>query len=149
MTREETDMQLVPYLAFDGDCREAFDFYRDAFDGEIVFTMTVGESPMAAQMPPESHARLMHIELRASGASLMGADMQPGCGDGGGHHGGCVSIGLDTIEEAERVWARLSQGATIGMPLEPTFWATRFGMLTDRFGKAWMINGPQLEGAQA
>ena len=142
-------MQLVPYLAFDGNGREAFEFYRHAFDGEIAFAMTVGESPMAAQMPPEAHARLMHIELKAGGASLMGADTQPGCGDGSARADDCVSIMLDSVEEAERVWAKLSQGATIGMPLEPTFWATRFGMLTDRFGKAWMINGPQLGESRA
>ena len=142
-------MQLVPYIAFDGNCREAFEFYRDALDGEIVFSMTVGESPMGAQMPPESHGNLMHVELRARGAALMGADMQPGCGDGQAGTAGCVSIMLDSIEEAERVWAKLSQGATVGMPLEPTFWATRFGMLTDRFGKAWMINGPAAQGDAA
>ncbi|HEY4583287.1 MAG TPA: VOC family protein [Lysobacter sp.] len=142
-------MQLVPDLAFDGDCREAFEFYRDALDGEIVFSMTVGESPMAAQMPPESHGHLMHVELRAGAAALMGADMQPGCGDGQAGTAGCVSIMLDSVEEAERVWARLSQGATVGMPLEPTFWATRFGMLTDRFGKAWMVNGPAVQGGAA
>lgn len=140
-------MQLIAYLAFDGTCREAFDFYRDAFGGEIVMRMTVGESPMAAQMPPESHDRIMHAHLQVGGAALMGADTQPGCGDAGA--GGCVNVALDSVEEAERVWSRLAEGATVRMPLEPTFWATRFGMLTDRFGKAWMVNGPAAQGANA
>lgn len=138
-------MQLIAYLPFDGNCSEAFDFYRDAFGGKIVFRTTVGESPMAAQMPPESHARIMHVHLQAGGAALMGADMQPDCGGESASTstgGTCVNVMLDTVEEAEHVWAKLSDGANVRMPLEPTFWATRFGMLTDRFGKAWMINGP-------
>lgn len=142
-------MQLIAYLAFDGDCREAFDFYRDAFGGEIVYSSTVGESPMAAQMPPESHGRMMHVHLQAGAAALMGADTQPGCGDGSTASGTCVNVMLDSIDEAERVWAKLSQGAHVTMPLEPTFWASRFGMLTDRFGKAWMVNGPMAHGADA
>lgn len=143
-------MQLIAYLPFDGTCREAFDFYRDAFGGEIVFRMTVGESPMAAQMPPESHHRIMHAHLQIGDAALMGADMQPGCGAApSGDAGTCVNVMLDSVEEAERVWARLSEGADIRMPLAPSFWATRFGMLTDRFGKAWMVNGPAAQGDAA
>jgi len=142
-------MQLIAYLPFDGSCAEAFEFYRDAFDGEIVFRMTVGESPMAAQMPPDTHDRIMHIHLQAGDAALMGADMQGGCGHAGTSAGTCVNVMLDSIDEAERVWAKLARGAEIRMPLEPTFWATRFGMLTDRFGKAWMVNGPATHGDPA
>jgi PhnB protein len=143
-------MRLIAYLAFDGTCREAFEFYRDAFGGEIVYSATVGESPMAAQMPPDAHGRMMHIHLQTGSAALMGADTQPGCGDGSTATGGtCVNVMLDSVAEAERVWATLSQGAEIRMPLEPTFWATRFGMLVDRFGKPWMINGPTAHGASA
>jgi PhnB protein len=143
-------MQLIAYLAFDGTCREAFDFYRDAFGGEIVYRTTVGESPMAAQMPPESHDRIMHVHLQVGAAALMGADTQPGCGDGATGAGGtCVNVMLDSVEEAERVWGKLAPGAEIRMPLEATFWATRFGMLTDRFGKAWMVNGPMAHGENA
>jgi PhnB protein len=143
-------MQLIAYLAFDGNCREAFDFYRDAFGGEIVYSATVGESPMAAQLPPESQHRMMHMHLQIGATALMGADAQPGCGDGATGRGGtCVNVMLDSIDEAERVWSRLSQGANVRMPLEPTFWATRFGMLTDRFGKDWMVNGPANHGDNA
>ena len=142
-------MQLIAYLAFDGTCREAFEFYRDALGGEIVYAATVGESPMAAQMPPESHGRMMHMHLQVGSAALMGADMQAGCSTNAG--GGDVTLNamLDSIEEAERVWAKLSDGAEIRMPLEPTFWATRFGVLVDRYGKSWMINGPANHGASA
>ncbi|GAB6196874.1 VOC family protein [Lysobacter xanthus] len=144
-------MQLIAYLPFDGTCAEAFEFYREAFGGEIVFRMTVGDSPMAADMPAASHDRIMHIHLQSGGAALMGADMQAGCSDGTPAGGATTSVNvmLDSIEEAERVWATLSRGAEIRMPLEPTFWATRFGMLVDRYGKAWMVNGPALHGANA
>ena len=142
-------MQLIAYLAFDGNCREAFDFYRDAFGGEIVQRMTVGESPMAAQMPPAAHDRIMHAHLQVGRSSLMGADTQPGCGGGTAGGGGCLNVALDSVEDAERVWAKLSEGAEIRMPLAPSFWATRFGMLVDRFGTAWMVNGPALQGEPA
>jgi PhnB protein len=144
-------MQLIAYLPFDGTCSEAFDFYRDAFGGEIVFRMTVGDSPMAAQMPPESHHRIMHAHLQVGAAALMGADMQPGCVSDAtpGNVGTCVNVMLDSIEEAERVWAKLAEGADIRMPLEASFWATRFGMLVDRYGKAWMVNGPAAHGENA
>ena len=140
-------MQFIAYLAFDGRCSEAFDFYRDVFGGDIVFRMTVGESPMASELPPDTHDRLMHVHLQVGGAALMGADTQPGCGDSG--DGGCVNVSVDSIDEAERVWAKLAQGAQVRMPLAPTFWATRFGMLTDRYGKAWMVNGPAAPGMHA
>ncbi|WP_133477623.1 VOC family protein [Cognatilysobacter segetis] len=142
-------MQLIAYLAFDGDCRAAFEFYRDAFGGELVTLMTVGESPMAAELPPASHDRIMHAHLRIGDAALMGADTQPGCGDGSPGAGGCLNVMLDTVEAAERVWAKLSEGADIRMPLAPSSWATRFGMLNDRFGKAWMVNGPAAQGDAA
>lgn len=139
-------MQLIAYLAFDGRCREAFDFYRDAFDGTIVSRMTVGESPMAAQLPQHTHGRIMHVHLQCDGAALMGADLQPGCGDGAS---GTVNVALDSVERAERVWARLAEGADVRMPLAPTFWATRFGMLVDRYGQSWMVNGPAAQGDAA
>lgn len=145
-------MQLIAYLAFDGTCSDAFDFYRDALGGEIVVRMTVGDSPMAAQMPPEAHRRIMHVHLQVGAAALMGADMQ--CDDNrqagvASAPATTVNVMLDSIDEAERVWSKLAEGADIRMPLAPTFWATRFGMLVDRFGKSWMVNGPQLHEAHA
>lgn len=145
-------MQLIAYLGFDGQAREAFEFYRSALGGEIVFASTFGESPMAAQMPPETHNRLMHIHLQIGNAALMGADGGEGCGDRGTGGGTTtVNIMVDTADEAERIWAKLSQGAEIRMPMEKTFWAERFGMLVDRFGKPWMINcmAPQEGGHRA
>ncbi|GAB1596595.1 VOC family protein [Lysobacter claricitrinus] len=132
-------MQLIAYLAFDGNCREAFEFYRAALGGDFVFAMSYGESPMAADMPPETHGRLMHIHLQVGGAALMGADGQPGCGETA-HGGTNINVMADSVADAERIWAKLAEGANVTMPLAPTFWAERFGMLTDRYGKPWMVN---------
>ncbi|GAB2523767.1 VOC family protein [Lysobacter humi (ex Lee et al. 2017)] len=129
-------MQLIAYLAFDGTCREAFDFYRGVFDGEIVARFTYGESPMAAEIPADGHDRIMHTHLQARGAELMGADGPPGSGPGRT----CVNVMADSVEDAERIWSRLADGANVSMPLAETFWAERFGMLVDRFGTPWMVN---------
>lgn len=129
-------MQFIPYLDFDGDCREAFDFYARVFDGRITLRTTYGESPMAKDMPPETHARVMHSQLESQGAVLMGADGPPR----NASNRGCMNIAVDTPAEAERIYAALGEGGSVQMPLQETFWAQRFGMLTDRYGKGWMIN---------
>ena len=134
-------MQLIPYLSFDGQAREAFDFYREVLGGEITFRMTYGESPMAAEMPSGSHDRVMHSALETAGAVLMGADAPAHCERS--HAGSCVSIHLEEPAEAERIFAALSAGGSIEMPIQETFWSKRFGMLTDRYGKPWMVNCKQ------
>jgi PhnB protein len=129
-------MRFIPYLDFDGDCREAFDFYAQVFRGQVTMRMTYGESPVAADMPPATHGRVMHSQLEAAGTILMGADGPPHARS----HKGCVNAQVDDIAEAERNFAALAQGGTVQMAVAETFWAHRFGMLVDRFGKAWMVN---------
>lgn len=131
-------MRFIAYLNFDGNCRAAFDLYRDVFRGEIAMRMTYGDSPMCDEIPVDSRNRIMHCQLEAAGAVLMGADGPPP------HHaagqGTCVNVDVDSIEEAERIYAALSAGGEVQMPLQETFWAHRWGAFTDRFGKPWMIN---------
>ncbi|WP_109126658.1 VOC family protein [Dyella sp. C11] len=129
-------MQFIPYLDFDGSAREAFDFYAKAFNGKVTARMSYGESPMAAQMPPETHGRVMHSQLEVPSGILMGADGPPGST----RSTGCVNVSVDSPDEAERVFAALSEGGEVTMAIGETFWAHRFGMLTDRFGKGWMVN---------
>jgi PhnB protein len=129
-------MQFVPYLAFDGQCREAFDFYARAFHGRITMRMTYGESPMAGDMPASTHERIMHSQIESAGGILMGADGPP-------HETtlkGCVNVSVDTPAEAERVFHALAEGGQVQMPMAETFWAHRFGMLADRYGNVWMVN---------
>ncbi len=131
-------MRFIAYLNFDGQCRAAFDLYREVFRGEIVMRMTYGDSPMRDEMPADSRDRIMHCQLEAAGAVLMGADGPPPHTASG--EGTCVNVDVNSIEEAERIYAALSAGGEVQMPLQETFWAHRWGAFTDRFGRPWMIN---------
>lgn len=130
-------MQAIPYLNFNGQCAAAFAFYCEALGGEIVFSSRYGDSPMCDQMPPETHDHIMHCHFVADGAEIMGADGPP---PHGLHGNTCINLMVDTIEQAERIYAALSAGGTVFMPLQETFWAHRWGSFNDRFGKPWMIN---------
>ncbi|MFO0887787.1 MAG: VOC family protein [Isosphaeraceae bacterium] len=132
-------IQWNPYLAFDGQCETAFRFYERCLGGKIVAMAPYGEMPSAEPAAPEHAGRIMHARLVAGDQVLMGGDAYPGYP----HEGvkGCsVAIQVDTPEEAERLFRELGEGGTVGMPLQETFWAVRFGMLTDQFGVPWMIN---------
>lgn len=136
-------MQLTPYLIFDGDCRQAFDFYQKAIGGEIVMMIDHRIPEMAGHVPPGWDDKIMHARLVAGNATLMGSDNMPGAT--GTKYGFSVSLQVDTPAEAERYFSALSDGGNITMPIGQTFWALRFGMLVDRFGVSWMVNceGPR------
>ena len=140
-------MKLTPYLMFfNGRCREAFEFYADALGGEIVALTTYGDMPAAPDqptLPEDAKTQIANVQLLAGGASLMGGDSIMGCTGServDGRNDTTVNIEVDSIEEAERVFAALSAGGQVQMPLMETEWARRFGMLEDRFGKPWMVN---------
>ncbi|MGA9423146.1 MAG: VOC family protein [Rhodanobacteraceae bacterium] len=133
-------MQIVPYLNFDGKAKEAFAFYAKVLNGTITAQMAYRDGPreMCGQMPPETLDRLMHTQLESDGATLMGADGPP-------PHpsqavGTTLNVMVDTPAEAERVFAALAEGGDIKMAIQETFWAQRWGMLIDRYGKPWMVN---------
>ena len=129
-------MQFIPYLNFAGNAREAMDFYAEVFGGKITQRFTYGESPMAEQCGPTSAEQIMHSQVEVGNAMLMGADGPPP------HEAGstCVNIAIDTPEEAERIFAALSEGGSVQCPIAETFWAHRFGLLTDKYGKGWLVN---------
>jgi PhnB protein len=133
-------MILNPYLGFNGNCREAFEFYEKTLGGKLLMMLTNGDAPMAADIPSEDHGRVMHARLEINGQLLMGGDGPKDCSANKGFR---VSINTETPEQAEQLFAALSDGGTIQMPIEKTFWAVRFGMLTDKFGIPWMINCEQ------
>jgi len=128
-----------PYLNFNGDCAEAFKFYEQVFGGQIVFSMTWGEMPGAAEnFPPETHSRIMHVNFKVGDQTIMGADSppdkyQPPTGMN-------VSIHVKDKAEGERIFKALSEGGKMNMPFEQTFWSAGFGMCVDRFGIPWMVN---------
>lgn len=134
-------MQLSPYLSFNGNCEEAFKLYERVLGGKIVFMWPYEGSPAASQAPPEWQDKIMHATLQLEGQSIMAFDATPG------HFkpaaGIVLSIGLSDPKEAERIFNALAEGGKVSMPLEKTFWAERFGVLTDRFGIPWMINCEQ------
>jgi PhnB protein len=131
-------MQASPHLHFKGNCREAFNFYAETFGGRIAFAMTYGESPAAAQTPPEVRDQIIHARLEFGNHAVMGCDapgeryQKP--------QGFNVLATVPELPEAERVFAALARDGTVAMPFGPTFWAHGFGMCTDRFGVPWMVN---------
>lgn len=131
-------MQLNPYLMFNGTCEAAFKFYAEALGGKIVAMLPHEGSPMEQQVPPEWRKKIMHARLIFGDEVLMGSDCPPDRYEP--MKGFSVTLGVDDPAEAERIFDALSPGATIGMPIQETFWARRFGMLVDRFGTPWMIN---------
>lgn len=136
-------MQLSTYLMFDGNCREAFEFYQRCFDAKLEAMAAYGEMPASEDMeiPEEARNQIMHARLRIGDQLLMASDNSP-CSPAPyeGIKGASIAIGVDSVQEAERLFNALADNGTVQMPLEETFWAHRFGMLVDRFGVAWMIN---------
>jgi PhnB protein len=131
-------MQLSTHLNFNGNCDEAMNFYAKTFGGTVNFKMTWGESPMCDQAGPEFNDKIMHQSIKVGNTILMGADTPPERFQKA--QGIVVSIATDTPEEADRVFNALTNGGSIEMPIQETFWAQRFGMATDRFGIPWMVN---------
>jgi PhnB protein len=137
----ECSMKINAYLNFDGQCAEAFRFYERVLGGAITMMQTHGESPMRDQTPPEWHDRVMHVRLEVDGQVLMGSDFPPQYATQA--QGFAVSIHVDEAADAQRLFAGLAEGGSVTMPLQKTFWAGHFGMLTDRFGTPWMVNCEQ------
>jgi PhnB protein len=131
-------MQLNPYLFFNDECKAAFKFYEQCLGGKIDSMMTYGESPMAAQTPPEKLDKIMHVSLIVGDTVLMGSDAPPDSFEK--PQGFSVSLVFDDVAEAERIFQAFAENGTIKMPLQEAFWAARFGVVVDRFGTPWMIN---------
>jgi PhnB protein len=131
-------MQLNPYLMFDGKCEAAFRFYEQALGGRIVAMTAYADTPAAQHMPSEMRGKIIHARLVVGDTILMGSDAPADRHER--MQGFSVTLNSDTPEEAERVFGALAANGTITMPIQETFWARRFGMLTDRFGTPWMIN---------
>jgi PhnB protein len=129
---------ITPYLGFDGNCREAFEFYAKTLGGKIESLLSYGESPMCAEFPPEMRDRVMHACLTVGDAMLMGGDAT---GPYDPSNGFMVALEIEDTGKAERVFGALGAGGRVTMPWAETFWVERFGMVTDRFGISWAVNG--------
>ena len=125
------------YLNFNGKCREAMNFYKDCFGGNLVM-QKVSESPMAAQMPSEMGSKILHSSLTKDGIVLMGSDMLGNAIVDGNKIGLCMNC--SNLEEIHEFFNKLSAGGKIRQPLHQSFWGATYGELTDKFGINWMFN---------
>ena len=132
-------MKINPYLIFNGNCKAAFTFYAQSLPGEIEAMLTFGETPAGEHVPTDLHNLIIHTRLVVGDQAIMGSDTTPDRPTDE-MSGFSVSLNVDSIVEAERVFGALSEDGTVKMPLEQTFWAARFGMLVDKFGVSWMVN---------
>ena len=143
-TQETTMPQPIPYLAFDGNCADAMRFYAKVLDGKLDM-LTFGQSPMSEQTPKDALNRIMHARLALEeNGSLYAGDCPPGM-PYQGIHGVSITLIYDAVEAAERVFNALADGGKVTMAFGPTFWAKRFGMVTDRFCCPWIINGEMID----
>jgi PhnB protein len=127
-----------PYLHFNGQCEEAFNFYARCLGGKVEGLFQFGSSPAASQVPEAWRSKVMHASLKFDDQVLMGTDAPPDRYQK--PQGFSVSLSIKDPAMAERVFGELSQNGTVTMPMQETFWATRFGMCVDRFGIPWMVN---------
>jgi PhnB protein len=134
-----TDLEPSIYLHFDTNCAEAMRFYEQTLGGQLTM-MTVAQAPPGGGPPAGSPDLILHARLSFGEHVLMASDWvsdQPY----EGMHGFTVSLAYPSVDEARRVFDALADGGQVAMPFKETFWVEAFGMLTDRFGTPWMING--------
>ena len=133
-------MNINLHLVFPGTCNDAFAFYEKTFGAKRKFTMTFGEAPGGSPVPEAAKNLIMHTAMPLGSLILMGCDAPPGREQALGG----FQISLDSTDESEvkRIFAELSEGGSVQMPLAPTFWSPLFGMMTDKFGVAWMVSMP-------
>jgi PhnB protein len=136
--------QAIAYLGFNGNCAEAMRFYAEALNGRIEVMMSGADSPIADQMPKEFAHHILHARLALpGGGTLYGGDC-PAHLPYEGIKGVSIAVDYATVDEAEHVFARLASGGQVTMPMQAAFWARRFGMVVDKFGTPWIVNGEPL-----
>jgi PhnB protein len=134
--------RLNPYLAFSDTARQAMEFYRDVFGGELSLS-TFGEAG-AAEGPDA--AKVMHAQLETpAGYTLMASDTGPGMGEVEPSTSITISLSGDD-QDLRGYWEKLADGGTVTMPLEKQMWGDEFGMCVDRYGTSWMVNIGQPQG---
>lgn len=131
-------MQVNPYLTFNGQCEAAFKFYERALGAKIEAQMTFAGTPAEQHVPAEWRSKIIHARLTIEGQVLMGSDAPPDRYQP--PTGISISLSIKDPKEAEQKFNALAEKGTVQMPIQETFWATRFGSVTDQFGIPWMIN---------
>lgn len=137
-------MPVQPYLFFDGRCEEALDFYKRALGAEVTMLMRfkdAPEPPPSDKVPPDSGNKVMHASFRIGDSEVMASDGY--CQGKPSFQGFALSVPAKSEAEADRIFAALSEGGQVQMPMSKTFFSPRFGMVADRFGVTWMVIVPQ------
>ena len=129
--------KLHTYLNYGGNCEQAFRFYEQHLGGRITMMVTHDQQPNAKDVPPHLRKAILHARLEIGETTLMGADVPPERFQP--MRSAYLSLMLNSAEEADRIYALLADGGEIFMPIQETFFTSRFAMLRDRFGTSWMI----------
>jgi len=132
--------KLNAYLSFDGTCAEAMKFYERVLGAKLEALITYGEAPGEPCAPPTHDDKIMHAYLVHPEFELMAGDMPPGM-PYGGIQGVMLALSYPTAADGRKVFDALAQGGQVTMPPAETFWADFFGMVTDRYGVPWDVNG--------
>ena len=129
---------ITPYLFFDGNCRDAMNFYKDCLGGEL-HMQTVAETPAAEHVPPEARQKIMHAKLTSGELELMGSDWMS---ETAFSRSNSISLAIrcTSDDQIKTLFASLSEGGEVVHPLAEQFWGATFGQLVDRFGTEWMLN---------
>lgn len=131
-------MHLNPHVHFNGRCEEAFKFYEQCLGGKIEAMLPHEGTPAAEHVPAAWRNKIIHARLVVGDQVFLGCDAPPD------HYqkpqGFSVSVDVKESRDAERIFQQLAKNGSAQMPIQETFWATRFGMVTDRFGIPWMVN---------
>ena len=133
--------QAIAYLAFDGNCAEAMRFYEGAIGGKLEVLMSGADSPMAEHIPKEFAHRILHARLALPGGGTLFAGDAPAQMPYEGIKGVSIAIDYPSTDQAQAVFDALASGGQVSMPMQPAFWAKRWGMLVDKFGTPWIVNG--------
>ena len=137
-------MKLDVYLNYGGNCEQAFRFYEQHLGGKITMMMRHGEQPNAGNVPANWRNAVLHARIEFGKTVLMGADMPPDRFQP--MRSAYLTLSADSAEQAELLYALLTDGGQIFMKMEETFFASRFAMLRDKFGTSWMLLHERPEG---
>ncbi len=135
-------MIVQPYLFFDGRCEEAIDFYKKTLGATVDMLMRFKEAPDQSMVSPESRDKIMHCALNVGDTQVLVSDGQ--CMGKPNFQGFGLALTAKDNTEAERLFGALGEGGEVRMPMSETFFATRFGMVADKFGVAWMVLVPKM-----
>ena len=133
---------MNPYVFFDGNCEEAMHFYERVFKVKLEMVMYESDTPGAKPLPKGKKGAVVHARLPLFGGALMASDWMADR-PYERKQGFYISLICPDLKEAKRVFDAFAEQGQVNMPFEKTFWAEGFGMVIDRFGTPWMVNGPE------